>query len=77
MNFLGQLASTLAIATLAVCAPTLAATQDKGFNTCRDISSNGAVIKATCGDGHGGWNFNEVYLGDCFVNSFGQVQVRL
>jgi hypothetical protein len=76
MQFLAYIASTLAIATLAVCAPVEANTQDKGFNTCRDISARGPVIKATCDDGRGGSQFNEVYLGDCFTNSFGNVQVR-
>lgn len=76
MHYFNSLVSILAIATLARCAPSQATTQDKGFNTCRDLSSNGAIIKATCDDGRGGSRFNEVYLGDCFVNSFGTVQVR-
>jgi hypothetical protein len=77
MRFLGHLASTLAIAAFVRCAPSGARAQDKAFDSCRDVSVNGAVVSATCKDIYGGDIRTSIYLGDCFTNDNGDFRVRL
>jgi len=74
MYFLGSIVSTLALAAIARSAPTQATTQDKAFDSCRDISSDRAVLTATCDDGDGGFRRTTINLNDCFTNDNGVVR---
>jgi hypothetical protein len=77
MRFLGHLASTIAIAAFVRCAPSDATAQNNAWDSCRDFSTNGPVIAATCKDYYGGDVKTSIYLGDCFVNDGGNLRVRL